>query len=142
MSRELLYIMASMGRFHWITIFVAVLVLLIVLIYIGILMTHGNKASKIYPPIANICPDYWLSDISGYCVVPAHGSRNGPNTHLSSVTTSSSYTPGYNDTSGTVDFNSSLWVAGTQSVTCAKKTWCQKLGVYWDGVTNYNNCST
>jgi len=129
-----------MGRFHWITILVAVLVLLIVLIYVGILMTHGNKASKIYPPIANICPDYWLSDISGNCVVPAPGSRNAPTTTLSSVKTSPGYTPGYNGTS--VDFNSATWVSGKSSATCSKQTWCQRIGVYWDGVSNYNNCST
>ena len=132
--------MAPMGRFHWITILVAVVVLVIVLIYVGILMTKGNKASKAFPPLANTCPDYWLTDISNSCVIPVSGSKNAPKISLSSIKTSDGYTPGYNGTS--VDFNSASWVSSGKSAVCNKLTWCRKLGVYWDGIDNYNNCET
>jgi len=133
--------MAPMGRFHWITILVAVVVLLIVLIYVGILMTHGSKAALAYPPIANSCPDFWLTDLSGNCVVPGPGSKNAPTVTLSTnQKNKTSYTPGFDGSA--INFNAAGWVSGGTSAICAKQTWCRQMGVAWDGIDNYNNCSS
>jgi hypothetical protein len=124
--------MAEMGRFHWITIMVAFLILLIVLIFIGILMTQGSKASKKFPPLANSCPDFWLTDSDGYCVIPSTGSKNAP---PKDKTFSSSNTPGLSANNKSINFQHSGWTG-----ICAKKKWCNTNQIFWDGIDNYNDC--
>ena len=128
--------MGQMERFHWIAIAVAAVVLLITLIFIGILMTSGNKTAKLYPPLANSCPDYWLSDASGNCIVPT--TKNVKNTPNISIT--SGNTRGYDSEAGTIDFKSAGWTQGTTSAICGQQKWCNTMGVTWDGVDNYNAC--
>jgi hypothetical protein len=130
--------MAELQRFHKITIIVAVIVLLIVLILVGILMAYGNKSNTNFPPLANSCPDYWLTDISGRCIVPILGTGKNSGTGI----INSSNTHGYDKTSSSIDFSDSLWGGGKTGSICEKKKWCNLMGILWDGVDNYNGCTT
>ena len=128
--------MAELQRFHKITIIVAVIVLLIVLILVGILMAYGNNSNTKFPPLANSCPDYWLSDISGTCLVPTSSASKNSGT---SIITASN-TRGY--ANGAINFSDALWGGGKSGSICEKKKWCNLMGILWDGVDNYNGCST
>jgi hypothetical protein len=130
--------MAELQRFHKITIIVAVIVLLIVLILVGILMAYGNKSNTNFPPLANSCPDYWLSDISGNCIIPASGT--GKNSGTGIIT--STNTPGYDNIANTIDFKNSMWGGGKSGSICNKRKWCNLMGILWDGIDNYNGCTS
>ena len=123
-----------MDQFHYIVLGIATVALILVLTYMGIFLTSTTYNKRVYPPTQNTCPDYWLLNDSGGCIVPTSTNANFPRQSLSS-------TPGYNSSTGSIDFNNSGWstVPGlTQR--CALRNWAIDNGVTWDGVTNFNQC--
>ena len=59
-----------METFHIIVISVATIILLLILIFIGILLSKGNQ-NLAWPPGYGICPDYWMHDLSNNkCIIP------------------------------------------------------------------------
>jgi hypothetical protein len=135
-----------METFHIIVISVATIILLLILIFIGILLSKGNQ-NLAWPPSYGICPDYWMHDLSNNkCIIPKFepdainiGNMYDPSTKQ--LKDSVIDTPGYSyDMSGTVltqyiDFSDNLWES-----TCDKKKWCNTHNIVWDGISNYNNC--
>jgi hypothetical protein len=125
-----------MNSFQVIVLSIAVVVLVLVLTFVGVIMSKQNN-SQVYPPTMNDCPDYWevRADGSG-CNVPIQGKANsGPST----------FTPDtkalLKDTklaSGQyINFKDNAWAN-----VCTKKCWAANNNIYWDGVSNYNGtCS-
>jgi hypothetical protein len=136
-----------MDTFQITVLVVAEIILILIFSTIGIL-TKYSKFDKAYPPIANTCPDYWtVNAASGYCNIPATTAGPNAGTVYSGSTINLSankddkskiYTPGY--ASGTINFNDALWGSIGKTTLCAKKDWTTKLGLAWDGVSNYNSC--
>ena len=138
-----------MERFHVIVLSIATIILILLLIFIGILLSKGNT-NLAYPPNYGICPDYWsIEEESGKCVIPAfsadavnigniYGPDPGPNP---SLVDSIINTPGYSyvvdDQVVThyIDFNDDGWTG-----VCSKQKWANEHGIVWDGVSNYNSC--
>ena len=72
-----------MEWFYFITIAIAIILLIVVLTFIGTSMVGNKKGSnpdEVFPPIKNTCPDLWSSEIDGdgkvWCKVPEAGTGN------------------------------------------------------------------
>lgn len=109
-----------MQTFQKVVLFLAIIILILVLIFIGFSLHKARSAE--WPPIIGDCPDYWV-DMSGngsHCVnVKDLGNGkckpSGSQKHL------------------TMDFSSAAFKGGNGL--CAKYTWAQNCGVTWDGIT-------
>jgi hypothetical protein len=131
-----------MNSFQVIVLSIATVVLVLVLTFIGIVMSNQNS-SAVYPPTTTDCPDYWevRKDGSGCNVpLPTKSRLNlgaiydkGNKLLLNSSNTNASLKT---DSTGTNYINfadSKLW-----SGVCSKKKWASENGIFWDGITNYN----
>jgi len=121
--------------FYLIVISIALILLIVILTYIGILMT-GNNSVAPYPPIANTCPDTWVVDNNGNCVIPTNGNNLGT---FSASIADSSNTPGLVNGMALINPNDPAWSSGKGSV-CAKNIWANTYNIQWDGISNYNSC--
>lgn len=69
-----------MDSFYFTVSIVAIVMLILILTYIGILMKYYSSSDEAYPEIANTCPDYWKleTDATGEkkCKVPDAGEPN------------------------------------------------------------------
>ena len=65
-----------MNSFQVIVLSIAVVILILVLTFVGVLMSR-TTGSTVFPPTANDCPDYWQvrSDGTG-CNIPMPGAAN------------------------------------------------------------------
>jgi len=141
-----------MEAFYKITILVMIVFLILILTVIGILMAKKSN-NLVYPPIANQCPDYWTFDGSS-CIVPNQGVLNSSGVMIddanantlngfSSVGAVPKNTAGLktetknNKTVFKIDFKDPGW-AGT----CDQKKWANKNNIVWDGISNYNTCTS
>ena len=134
-----------MDTFYLIVLGIAIVLLIILLTYIGIIMASSSSSSMAYPPSASNCPDYWsmTTDMSS-CIIPKNGSRNVgtikyDNTGIPTSLTVAN-TPGYNVATNSINFSDKGWIAGGVSSMCAHKNWASVNGVVWDGVSEYNSC--
>ena len=50
-----------MDNFYMIVIIVAIIALIGVLTYVGMIMAYG-EGTEVYPPQSTTCPDYWVID--------------------------------------------------------------------------------
>ena len=139
-----------MEKFHIIVLSIATVALILILIFVGILLSKGNT-NEAYPPSYGICPDYWEVDTdettnTSKCIIPNIQTTklNIGNMYDESTMTlkdAITYTPGYSyDISNNVvtqyiDFSDSKWTG-----VCDKKTWTNENGIVWDGISNYNSC--
>jgi hypothetical protein len=113
------------------------MILITVLIYLGINLRKAKK-NGIFPPTQNTCPDGWTFSNKGLCQKPNTGnvgSITAANIKSVNMLTNTNGIYGLNPES--VD-----WVSKTgKTAVCAKKSWADKYGVTWDGVSNYNSCA-
>jgi hypothetical protein len=137
--------------FYLIAIIVVVIFLIICLTGVGILMKYQN-AGQAFPPAAQPCPDGWKVGIDGSC-----GQKIGSNTSLNTgrlyavtgtdLNTNSPYSNSYVypttyvDTTRTLndlDISINFTRRDATWTTCQQKTWANRYGIEWDGVSNYN----
>jgi hypothetical protein len=156
-----------MEDFYFYTVAIALVILIIMLAMIGITLSYGNE-TKVYPPIENDCPDYWVqaTDADGiksntrtgdstvptdYCKYPTitgtnKGSLDG-NLYIADNWVDISNSIGGNIVAGTYYIqmrgNDLKWgnLYPGMTVRCAKQKWALDHGIVWDGVTNYNGCT-
>jgi len=134
-----------MDYFYIIVLTIAVVLLILILTYVGLLMKSTTSSQTSFPPTVNSCPDYWTSGIDlSSCAIPATGSKNigsiyGTNGRLV-LTTAPSDTPGYKSNNNDIVFSSELWSVGGSNTICKQKTWANKYGIQWDGISNFNGC--
>ena len=107
-----------MDNFYTIVLIIAVIALIGILTYIGIIMSYG-EGTVAYPPHSNTCPDYWTEGTDGICT------SAGLNTGDGTVTSTADGT-GNNVTGDT---------------RCEKRIWAIEKGIMWSGVSNYNSCN-
>ena len=129
-----------MDNFYYIVLIIAVLVLIGILTYIGIIMSYG-ESTVAYPPHANTCPDYWevTEGEEGKCKIPDVDEKNTGTMYPNGVLDTTFEAPGYTTGAGSVDFAHEDWKAVGSEI-CAKKDWANKFGIIWDGISNYNDC--
>ena len=128
-----------MDNFYMTVIIVAIVALILVLTYVGMIMGYG-EGTTIYPPQSTTCPDYWEINEDNKCKMPSDGDRNVGTLYESGlVVDSAKQTAGIDEDQTVIDFSHADWKASGQEI-CAKRTWANAHGVVWDGVSNYNDC--
>jgi len=106
--------------FQSITLTVAIIGLIVILIFIGVMLSRSSTSSAKWPPVVGDCPDYWEdlgtdgsqclnSKSLGKCNVP---SAAGPDAK---------------------DFTVANFTGDNPS--CAKYKWAKTCEVTWDGIT-------
>lgn len=153
-----------MELFHKIVIIVAIVLFVISLTWFGIqIRSAKSKDSSVYPPTFDTIPDFWtIHEPTGHAIVPTL--RNAPRVPLtttaydaivSSATTfynnNPGYTPGYTEANAsgkppTVNFADPSWKTYGTGVAnrvtdCIYQEWANRVGITWDGITNYNQCT-
>jgi len=142
-----------MDSFYLIVLGVAAMFLIIMLIFMGWMISH--KSDQITTPslsgagMASMCPDYWEID-NDKCKIPQADSKQS-NVGIMWGDSSGNFKYGANNgnttimNSGTTLLNTdeSSWSGymnkGLDPV-CAKKMWANRWNIYWDGITNANYC--
>ena len=135
-----------MEWFYFITIVIAIILLICMLTFIGMRMVgnkKGSNADDTFPPIKNTCPDLWESKIDDgkvWCKVPDASAANVGNLNVASTQIQSTIA-----TLGGSEYkavNNVAWANFQNSDTsdCAKKTWASTNSITWDGITNLNQC--
>lgn len=141
-----------MDLFRIVVLSIAVIVLILLLVFIGILLSRG-KTNDAWPPTANTCPDYWSVNEDGKsCAIPSNQGANSLNIGTMYGNLPSNL-PGQGSQLSTsfVNYNNpDAFVADTKgdyieldkfSGICQKRCWAKNFNIVWDGVSNYNNCS-
>ena len=118
-----------MEGFQKIVLFIAIIILIIALIFIGIALYYSTN-NKAWPPMVPDCPDYWNVDGSGN------------NTTCTNIKDLGTCPPLSGQKHLVMNFNIPAFSGDNSS--CAKYTWAQKCNVSWDGITyGVNNpCQT
>jgi hypothetical protein len=145
-----------MEMFYKIVIIVAVILLILILTYIGILLAEKKLTGENlvgFPPVKSSCPDNWEAKVDAnnkvFCVVPSSQKKNVGTILDESIVdnTKMNYemTSGYDSTtfsgSNVINFDDSLWAGSGKSADCAKKDWANTYDILWDGISNYTNCN-
>tara|TARA_B110000285_G_scaffold218581_1_gene268175 strand:- start:1475 stop:1858 length:384 start_codon:yes stop_codon:yes gene_type:complete len=127
-----------MDNFYMTVIIVAIIALIGVLTYVGMIMAYG-EGTEVYPPQSTTCPDYWVIDENKKCKIPSDGDKNTGSLYESGLLSySAEQTIGIEGTTA-IDFAHDDWKASGQPI-CAKQTWAKTHNVVWDGISNYNDC--
>ena len=131
-----------MDNFYLVVITIAVLLLIVILTYLGIIMNSQKNVSMEFPTTEpQSCPDYWKStendDKNTVCVVPTGGVNMGNLSSDSSETgkTNLEVTVGYDENNNTINFNDD-----TEWSNCNKNKWALKHQIFWNGVAEYSKC--
>lgn len=129
-----------MDNFYTIVIFVAVVALILVLTYVGIIMSYGEGTTA-YPPQSTTCPDHWVIDEEKNCIIPKSADKNTGTMYVNGLLSDpvKENTPGINEDNTVINFSHEDWKASGREI-CAKKDWSNKHGVVWDSISNYNDC--
>jgi hypothetical protein len=143
-----------MQTFHIIVLSIAIIILIILLTFIGIIMGRQNSTAP-FPPTANTCPDFWQVSTDGNtCIIPPDAKSinagklyNG--TLINSDLMNPSIVPGFSQSTDSknkpvysINFNDLGWSGtGVQGI-CSKRNWAKNYNIEWDGISNYTACPT
>ena len=142
-----------MQTFHIIVLSIAVIVLIILLTFIGIIMGRQNSTAP-FPPNISTCPDFWQVSTDGNkCIIPNNNSINTGKLYNGALINpdvfDTSKFPGFSQSTDdknrpiySINFNDLGWSGtGLQGI-CSKRNWSKNYNIQWDGVSNYTNCPT
>jgi len=136
-----------MEFFYIIVSVIAVVVLILVLTFIGLMIKNGNK-TQTFPPNTAQCPDLWIPDGS-FCHYNGgnNGNYNGFTTTTNTNTIVYDKTPPFftyggliNTGSTTINTSDPQWETTGTSSNCAKKKWATSNNIQWSGITQLNSC--
>ena len=158
-----------MDSFQKIVLGIAVFLLILVLIGVGMLMRMETSV-LVFPPIRQPCPDGWNSDANGNCYFVGKNGGKAIMPDGTIATNISQQYPLYEATysDGTLSFSSGnypyiipsdpplndsitntviintndpMWTSQGGTNICAQQKFVNQYGIYWDGVSNSNQCS-
>ena len=135
-----------MDSFYTIVLSVAIIILIALLTYVGIQITDKKNSLSHYPNSSRECPDYWQVGSDGKsCIIPNSKAKNvgsiyNENGTLLLNSPGQSTTKGLSSDRSAINFSDSSWTSGGEGVTCGVKTWANKYGIEFDGISNYNGC--
>ena len=118
---------------------IAIIFLILILTFFGIMMKTHNKGSP-FPPVVSPCPDYWNVGIDGKCSATAKTGGTFFNTGTLTMPLPSTGAP-YTTSGNSFDPQDVRWSQGGKSILCAQRDWCLQNSIEWSGVSNYNSCS-
>jgi len=126
--------------FKLIVVLIALFVLIIILTWVATTIQTGLK-SAVYPPVLNPCPDNWVADSSGNCLIPT--AQGGQRVNVGNVVDFAQTNPttfGYDPSHRWIDFSNPGWASGGTSAQCGQRAWARANEIHWDTITNYNQC--
>lgn len=125
--------------FYTIVVVIALVALVLVLIVVGIMMQKQDD-DKPFPVYAAKCPDGWAIDASG-CKVPANLSNGDahPNQGTEDIIRNSIYNTIYTINPNIDGKHLQFKDSATR---CDKRKWARDAKVAWDGISNYNKCTS
>jgi len=113
-----------MNQFQKTILFIALVILIICLLFIGVMLYNG-KYNVSFPPVVGQCPDYWESELNDKGVEickKSEGMAIGINSEVCN---------------GPMDFSVKDYEGATGA--CAKYEWAKGCQLTWDGITNNLN---
>jgi hypothetical protein len=152
-----------MEKFYMIVLGIAIVVLIAILIFVGIMMQYQNAGDS-WPPSSNTCPDYWKVDGSN-CIVPHTGTSgtfaiSGTNVGNMAIPSASllasnangfggSNTNGGSQSVNALIPNDAYWTTAKSNTSkvpgldtkCYLGAWARNNKIEWNGYSNYNKCS-
>ena len=133
-----------MDSFYFTVLIIATVALIIVLTYIGILMSSPSESAVVFPPMASTCPDYWTvsPDDIHKCEIPSHRADNIGRIYSDDKTgllLNPDNTKGLELSTKTINVGAVEWGQAGAAV-CKKREWASQFGIVWDGISNYNGC--
>lgn len=131
-----------MQPFYPIVLAFAIIALILVLTFMGVLLRSQN-VDEIFPPNSYSCPDYWTYDGSGNCTMPTQKSFNNPGKILNSgniidLGANETVAP-FSSDNKTFSSTNPLWSKNGSAI-CLQKNWANQNDIVWDGISNYNGC--
>jgi hypothetical protein len=108
-----------MEGFQKIVLFIAIILLIIALVFIGISLSYSKDPE--WPPMIPQCPDYWLIDGSGN------------NTTCTNIKDLGTCPPQNGSKHLVMNFNTPVYTGANW--VCSKYTWATNCGLTWDGIT-------
>lgn len=124
--------------YYTIVLVIAVILLIVALVFVGYMLnTRGRNTT--FPEYQSVCPDFWTLDGSG--CRPPPGGRNTPSPDKFAGTPPSIQHDGVQVNTATkkvvsLNTSSEFWAN-----LCSKSDWAKTNGIFWDGVSNTNQCS-
>jgi hypothetical protein len=138
-----------MEQFYLIVLAIAVVVLIGMLTFIGVLL-YTSKSTIPFPPLKNPCPDYWQimqDSTDGSVRCKQSGTASSKNVRQSNdfspgIYTSTRDATAQSNTAAVINPNAPEWARlyANKSADCAKAKWANNLGIVWDGYTNSTGC--
>ena len=65
-----------MDRFFIIVLSIAVVLLILILTFIGLMMKSTSTNNAVFPPVVNTCPDYWSVGMdTSSCAIPTDSTQ-------------------------------------------------------------------
>jgi hypothetical protein len=123
--------------YYTIVLIIATIILISALVVVGISLTSGQN-KKAFPEYQYICPDYW--NANGTRCYPSSFGVNIPSPDKFTGNVPSIQHTGISLSSDKkaieiIDTNDGNW-----SGLCDKSSWARTNGIFWDGVSNSNQC--
>jgi hypothetical protein len=127
--------------FYTIVVVIALVALVLVLIVVGIMMQKQDD-DKPFPAYAAKCPDGWAIDANG-CKVPESGHPNKGNYEvIANEKTLYDDITGGQSIDGHSDIADKHLLFKDSATRCDKRKWARDAKVAWDGISNYNKCTS
>jgi hypothetical protein len=126
-----------MEAFNKIVLGIAILLLIVILSYTGIIMAYYKKNTGSFPPNSATCPDYWTYDGTN-CHAPTNGIMNKGNPM--GLNPAPRTIPPPNGTMEQFNPTDSSWISGGKNAICSQRQWAIANNIEWDGVTNFTGC--
>jgi hypothetical protein len=117
---------------------VVIIALVILILFLTIAGTSINSSLKnsAFPPIQNHCPDNWVADNSGNCIIKTNVNTGIVNDFSKTNPT----TFGFDSKKNVINFSDVGWKTGGISAQCNQRSWAINNQINWDTITNYNQC--
>lgn len=122
-----------MESFQKTCFFVATVILIISLIILGFII-RNSLANAEFPPIKNMCPDYWDVDYKGVGGVQKLSCVN--RMKHNNVNTCSNEDDNTCNEYYNIDWEAQAGSGLNEDLLCAKYRWAKSKGLSWDGITN------
>jgi hypothetical protein len=123
-----------MESFQKTCLFVATVILIISLIFLGFIIRNSLTNAE-FPPIKNLCPDYWdvdYKEVSGVqklsCVNRMKHNNVNTCSNQDDSTCNEYYAINWAERAGGSELKEDLL--------CEKYKWAKSKGLSWDGITN------
>jgi hypothetical protein len=129
-----------MEPFYYIVVGIAVVFMILILIFIGLMMKTQNQ-NTVYPPVVNTCPDNWsIAQDGSSCTIPIDTKPSNMGSLITNANVKTSLAKYATVSNNTFSTHDPLWSSNGVTAICGQKQWAVNNQISWDGISNYNSC--